>query len=375
MLHLGLAHAGLAAVTIGAAGCATSPAGPDLPESAPSRVRIVFEAFDGDQELFTIGADGGSPLRLTDNLSDDVAPVPSPDGARIAFTSMRDGNAEIYLVDAGGTGLRRVTTNEGLDSEAQWSPDGQRLVHVRYGAAGSQIVVTELARASERVISSPGAVVAAPRWSPNGAEILWIERLSDRSGNLFVADADGGAARPLTRESGMRPTDPAWSPAGDAVVFAAERSDRVDLERLEFATGALTKLTDDEFVESRPLWAADGSQLLFHVLPARQGGRDLYVSRADGSDRRQLTSDFRDDYMASWLPGGHELVFVSERDGSAELYRLSLESGVTLRLTTNDTEEANPGAVTPPPDLAPHGLALEVRRVQRGRTHQEQEKE
>jgi Tol biopolymer transport system component len=338
--------ASAALLLIHCAGPLDPPLAQPQAELRGTSARIVFQAFDGDQEIFTMALDGSAPARLTDNQSDDLAPLPAPDGARIAFTSLRDGNGEIYLMNADGSGALRVTENAALDDEPQWSPDGARLAHLRMGQAGSQVVVTELATRVERVLSRAGVTVASPRWSPDGARVLWIERLADRSGNLFAANADGTALRALTSETGMRPFDPAWSPTGDQIVWAAERGERVDLQCLELATGVIRKLSDDADVESRPAWSPDGSQLLFHAMAPRQAGRDIYLLRTDGSGRRRLTSDARDDYMAAWLPGTDGVVFVSDRAGGRpELYRLDLPSLDPIRLTTNETEESHPGLV------------------------------
>ena len=38
--------------------------------------------------------------RLTQNNAEDLHPVWSPDGKKIAFMSDRDGNYEIYVIDA-----------------------------------------------------------------------------------------------------------------------------------------------------------------------------------------------------------------------------------------------------------------------------------
>ncbi|MDL1897970.1 hypothetical protein FBQ82_17070, partial [Anaerolineae bacterium CFX7] len=49
-----------------------------------------------------INADGGSPQRLTDNLSDEGLPVYAPDGSKIAFVRNTDGVWSVWSMDPDG---------------------------------------------------------------------------------------------------------------------------------------------------------------------------------------------------------------------------------------------------------------------------------
>ena len=71
---------------------------------SPNGTTIAFDSWrDGDGEIYTMKADGSSPVRLTHVAGFDSQPVWSPDGTRIAFISQRDGNDEIYVMDAEGS--------------------------------------------------------------------------------------------------------------------------------------------------------------------------------------------------------------------------------------------------------------------------------
>ncbi|HEX6625989.1 MAG TPA: hypothetical protein VF064_19890, partial [Pyrinomonadaceae bacterium] len=82
---------------------------------------------DGDDEIFTMNADGSEQTQLTVNAASDTRPDWSPDGTKIVFESSRDGNSEIYVMNADGTGQTRLTTHTASDSQPVWSPDGTRI--------------------------------------------------------------------------------------------------------------------------------------------------------------------------------------------------------------------------------------------------------
>ncbi len=71
-------------------------------------------------------------IRLTFHDAFDSAPAWSPDGRRIAFSSLRDGNTEIYLMNADGSGVTRLTYKDDFDSFPAWSPDGRRIAFHSY---------------------------------------------------------------------------------------------------------------------------------------------------------------------------------------------------------------------------------------------------
>jgi Tol biopolymer transport system component len=73
----------------------------------------------------------GAATRLTLDPADDLNPVWSPDGARIAFTTFRKGNADIYVKNANGVGpetpLLETPAGESIED---WSKDGRYIAYL-----------------------------------------------------------------------------------------------------------------------------------------------------------------------------------------------------------------------------------------------------
>jgi Tol biopolymer transport system component len=76
---------------------------------------------DTSGEIWVMNSNGaGQHLLIGGSI--DVDPQPSPDGAKIAWSSRRDGNYEIYLANIDGSNPVRVTNNSLPDERPRWRP-------------------------------------------------------------------------------------------------------------------------------------------------------------------------------------------------------------------------------------------------------------
>jgi Tol biopolymer transport system component len=155
---------------------------------------------------------------LTFDPADDINPVFSPDGSRVAFTSYRKGNADIYVKDINGTAgsetpLVETPANESIEAwsdnghiaylvehdniqdiyakpvsgegkefvvvpgpfrkdEPQFSFDGKWLAYTAETGGAFQVYVTSFPKADQTVqISKDGG--GQPRWRRDGKELYY----------------------------------------------------------------------------------------------------------------------------------------------------------------------------------------------------------
>ncbi len=78
--------------------------------------------------------------------------------------------------------------------------------------------------------------------------------------------------------------------------------------------------------------------IVFEALAG--GNRDVYRMALDGGDVVRLTTNAGDDRAPTWA--GSKVVFVSYRNGNADLYSISVFGGVETRLTTATSAETAP---------------------------------
>lgn len=62
----------------------------------------------------------------------------------------------------------------------------------------------------------------------------------------------------------------------------------------------------------------------------------------DGSNKRSVLSTPANERMADWSPDQRKIVFISDKDGSSEIYTIDLETQIVSRLTYSPADKAFP---------------------------------
>jgi len=198
-------------------------------------------------ELFTISAAGGTPTQLTtQSPSWAIAPSYSPVNDDILFVSNRTatGGSSIWLWDDSLGAAIELRDRDGRDGDA--SP-----------------ALAGLATALDLPDTPDSAGISRPVWSPDGALIAFSsERTAGSAIDIYIMDADGfdptdGAGDPITLEeyvdflgsanAGITTDDdefcPYWLEDNSGIVFAKESAGSIDLYKVAFDDGSVTKLT------------------------------------------------------------------------------------------------------------------------------------
>lgn len=220
-------------------------------------------AFVSGGDIWTVPVEGGVARLLVSDASHHSRPLYSPDGRRLAFVSDRTGNGDIYVLELATGELRRLTFDDGSDQLDGWSPDG--------------------------------------RWIYYSSTSRDIAGMND----IYRVPADGGTPMPVAADRYVNEFFAAASPDGATLAISARG----------IASGQWWR-RGHSHIDQSEIWLVriDGDAPASNGSQARAGAvtsAPVYERVTDGTGK---------ELWPMWGPDGRTLYYVSDRDGTANVW-------------------------------------------------------
>ncbi len=259
-------------------------------------------------------------------------PALSPDGSEIAFAHAGD----VWVAPAeGGTALR-ITSHPSEDYNPAFSPDGESLAFFSGRTGGGNIYVAFLnGDGAPRRVTYHGGASPPLSWSPDGAWLYFGSHYTGIGGGIYKIAAAGGppiriahdpmeshynvAVSPDGARVAFNNNGAAWwrhghNPAGHSDIWdMAEAADDDDYRRLTAYLG----------LNTRPMWGEDGETILY--VSDRGGEENIWRMSLDGDDDATPVTEYGEGRVTnpSISADGRWIAF--ERD--FRLWRLNVADG------------------------------------------------
>ena len=330
---------------------------------------FVTELPASNRVIARVSLPGSNRSLVSSSLKSMQALDLSPDHSKLLVSSKStSGDSEFWTVPVAAGAPQRVGDLNGRD--ASWSADGKQLVFVK----GSAVYVANAAGAGSHKIYSASGSVFAPRFSPEGQRIRFtVSDTEQNTTSLWEVGADGSNPHALLNGWPYKSSAccGSWTADGHYYIFQASET----LPNTTTVVTSLWALTDagkgtQESLpapltsgpmsfgnawashDSKKLWAigvqpvvevvkyeqskktfvpvvaglsatdidfsSDGKWITYVAIPEGT----LWRSRADGTERLQLTSMPDHAALPHWSPDGKQIAYASMKPG--ESWKLSL---------------------------------------------------
>jgi TolB protein len=291
---------------------------------------------------YTDAASADAARRTAHKFADEIifrlgGGIPGIAESQIFFVSSRGGHKEIWAMDYDGANQHQITHLGSISLSPRISPDGSRLAFSSLTKSGWEIQIYSMDL--NRLLSFPrfGGTNLSPAWSPDGTKLAFS---SSRSGDpeIYTVDQSGGNLKRLT-VSRMPDVSPVWNrKTGAQIAWVSGRTDLPQVYTMEGDGTNIQRMTDQGYAVS-PAWSPNGQFLVFswirHYGPGAPGAEDIYIMDIASKQWVQLTHDGGRNDFPSWSPDGRHIVFQSSRSGGEQIWTMLADGSNQKPLTTS----------------------------------------
>ena len=264
----------------------------------------------------------------------------SADGKQLIFQSTREdlGCDQIYTMNVDGSNIKMISNGEGRTTCSYFFPGNKRVLYSSTHLGDKQ---------------------CPPRPDFSRGYVWAIYPSYD----IFSANADGSNAKQLTTTPGYD-AETTITLDGKKLVFTSTRDGDLDIYTMDADGKNVRRLTNELGYDGGPFWSYDGKQIVYRAHHPKTDEQkadytsllkqnlirpttlEIFVMNADGSNKRQVTSNGKANFGPYFFPDGKRIIFSSNLDDARgrnfDLYKINVDGTGLERITFNDTFDGFP---------------------------------
>ena len=238
-----------------------------------------------------------------------------PPRGQLAFTGRTSGNDDIFVVNPDGSGEINLSNHSAAEDGAAWSPDGTQIAF--HSARTGNGDIYKLSVAGTGIPTATRLTTNAdaeqnPIWSPNGLKIIYERNVGGSNPEIYLMNPDGTSQTRLTNRAGYD-VSPFVSPDGSKIAVRANYGAVGDeIVIVTISPLSVVRVTNNNAADYFQSWSSDSSKILF--MSTRDGNAEVYSMNADGSNQTRLTDTPTGESYAVWSADSREIAYIRSGD-------------------------------------------------------------
>ena len=264
----------------------------------------------------------------------------SADGKQLIFQATREGHGcdQIYTMNVDGSNVKMISNGEGRTTCSYFYPGNKRVLYSSTHLGDKQ----------------------CPPPPDRSRGYVWAVYPTF---DVFSAKADGSSPKQLTNAAGYD-AETTITLDGKKLVFTSMRDGDLDIYTMDADGKNVRRLTSELGYDGGPFWSYDGKQIVYRAHHPKTDEQkadytsllkqnlirptvlEIFVMNADGSNKRQVTSNGKANFGPYFFPDGKRIIFSSNLDDARgrnfDLYKINVDGTGLERITFNETFDGFP---------------------------------
>jgi TolB protein len=219
---------------------------------------------------------------------------------------------------------------------------GSRIAVALTGHGPHEIALVDMDGGRTSVVTKMGSDSLLPAFSPTGGEIAFTSYLHNNP-DLYIVSAGGGRARRVSKGQGLN-TGAAWGPGGRSLALTMSYEGNSEIYKIDPSDGRVeARLTNNPGIDSSPCFSHDGGQIAF--VSNRQGSPQIFIMSAMGGGAKRVTFQGKYNQTPRFSPRADkpQIAFTGRDErGVFDIFILDLKSGKIDRLTQGHGSNLDP---------------------------------
>jgi TolB protein len=218
---------------------------------------------------------------------------------------------------------------------------GARIAFAMTGKKG-EIATIGMDGAELSVVTHMNSPCVLPAFSPTGGQIAFTSFLMGGD-DLWIVSAGGGRARRVSSRSGLN-SGAAWFPGGGSLVATLSFEGNAELYKIAASDGAVqARLTNSPSIDLSASVSPDGSKIAF--VSDRQGTPQIFLMPSSGGTAKRLTFQGTYNQTPRFCPRADTpMIAFTGRDERLvfDIFTYDLRTGKIERMTQNQGSNEDP---------------------------------
>lgn len=313
------------------------------------------------RDIWATSIDGKFTKQITEDEGNEMSPIFSPDGKKIAYLSNKNGSYQAYIQDFPMGKPKQLTNLDEGVSNIQWSPDG------KFISFTSEVKM--LKTINEEYPQYPKANI---RYYTDLPVRHWDDWTDDKFSHLFIVSIDGNSEPKDLMEGELidTPLKPfggveelGWSPDGEILAYSARINNDIvwntnsDVFLINLNSAKVIEYTKENIApnlggyDKNPSFSPDGKHIAF-LSQERNGFESdrirLMIYNREAKTVDELTSGL-DQWIEEfiWSPDSKKIYATATDSGVVSLFEFDLETKLPRKLSKGDWNYGSGLAITP----------------------------